>query len=153
MRDRYPDARPDALARLAAAECVRTARRRGALTSAAGLLGSAATTGVLARAHAHVVLTIAAAYGIDPTQPERADDLLELLRVPRLTLPTIPALAGAGRILAGFAVRRAAARLVPFGAALAGAIQFRRHGHVAQRARPPRPRRRHRESEVDRRSV
>ena len=118
---RYPAAAPDGLARLAATEWVRTARRQGAASGAAGVLGSVAATGVLARAQARLVLTIAAAYGFDPTAPQRARDLLDVLRVPRLTQPTTAALRNAGRVVAQFAARRVAARVMPFGGARAGA--------------------------------
>jgi hypothetical protein len=88
------------------------------------MLGSLAMTGVLAHAEARMVLTIAAAYGLDPTDEEdRGTELLRLLRVPRLTQPTTDALRNSGRIVAALAARRVAARLVPFGAVLAGAVQ------------------------------
>jgi hypothetical protein len=135
MRERYPAARPDGIARLAAAEFGRAARRHGSATSAAGVLGSIGATGVIAQEQARLVLAVAAAYDFDPTARERADELLELLRLPRLNQKAMPAVGNAARLLAGVAVRRVAARLVPFGAALTGAIQGARGtDDVARRA-------------------
>ncbi|MDT5027172.1 MAG: hypothetical protein QOE61_3598 [Micromonosporaceae bacterium] len=134
-RTRYPAANPDALARLAAKESVRTARWQGAATGAAGVLGSMAATGLLAHVQARLVLTIAAAYGFDPTAHERARDLLNMLRAPRLTQPTPAAVRNAGRVVAGVAAGRVAARLLPLGAAVAGAtIGARSTRDVAERA-------------------
>lgn len=123
VKDRYPAAQPDGIARLATREAARAARRHGAVSGAAGVIGSVADAAVLARCQARVVLTIAAAYGVDPTSDERTRDLLELLRVPRPGQPTLAALRSAGRLGAGFAVRRFASRAMPFGAAVVGAIQ------------------------------
>ena len=113
-RTRYPSAGRAGLARLATEESIRSARRQGAASGAAGALGSAVATGMLARGHARLVLSIAAAYGFDPTAHERGRDLLVVLRVPRLTQP---------------------APAVPFGAAIAGAtIGARSTRDVADRA-------------------
>ena len=71
------------------------------------------------------LLTIAGAYGLDPTDSERGAELLRLLRVPRLTQPTMDALRSTARIVASIATRGVAARLMPFGAAVAGAVQGR----------------------------
>ncbi len=117
---RYPEAEPDALARLAVAEHVRAARWR-AITNTT-VVGSLADVGMLARTHAGLVLTVAAAYGADPTADARVRDLLELLPVPRLTQPTLAAAGNVGNIVGAFAVRRIAARLLPFGAPIAGMI-------------------------------
>ncbi len=122
-RDRYPNAPADGLARLAAKAFARVSRQQGAASGAAGIFGSLAAAGVLAHTQARLVLTIAAAYGADPTSAERAHDLVELLRVPRLTQPTLAAARNAGRLASGLVARRVAARLMPFGAAVAGAVQ------------------------------
>jgi hypothetical protein len=119
-RTRYPGARPDALARLAVAEHVRAARLQ-AMTNTT-IAGSLANVGTLARTHARLILTVAAAYGVDPTAEARVVDLLELLPVPRLTQPTVAAASNVGRVLGAIAVRRIAARVAPFGASIAGAI-------------------------------
>jgi hypothetical protein len=115
-RARYPQAQPDALARLAVAEHVRAARWR-ALTNTTGV-GSLSDVGMLARTHASLILTVAAAYGSDPTAEARVRDLLELLPVPRLTQPTLAAAGNVGRVFGAFALRRIAARVLPFGAPL-----------------------------------
>ncbi len=122
-RRRYPDAPSDGLARLAAHEFTRIGRRRGAATGAAGIAGFLATVGVLAQTQAALVLTIAAAYGEDPISEDRAADLLQLLRVPEPVEAPLAATRSAGWLLGAFALRRAAARLMPLGAVLAGAVQ------------------------------
>ncbi len=132
---RYPTASPDGLARLAVMDAVRLARRQGVASGAGGVLGTTTAGALLVHSHARLVLTIAAAYGFDPTARERAHDLLVVLRVPRLTQPAPAALRNAGRFVASFAVRRAAAHLMPFGAAIAGAtIGARGTRAVADRA-------------------
>jgi hypothetical protein len=134
-KDRYPDASPDGLARLAAQEYRTAARRQGMAVGSAGFLGSLALTGTLAQAQTRLVLTIAAAYGEDPTASERVDDVLELLRVPRLTEPAMAATGHAAKTAGTFAVQRIAARLVPFGGAIAAALQGSRSTQdVAARA-------------------
>ena len=134
-RLRYPGARPDGLARLAAKDFARASRRHGAASGAAGLLGSLAAVGVLAHLQARLVLTIAAAYGVDPTSEERARDLIELLRVPRLNQPSFAMARNAGELIGGLAASRVAARLMPFGAAVAGAVRGARSTEtVAARA-------------------
>jgi hypothetical protein len=120
MRARYPDARPDALARLAVAEHTRLGRQQ-ALASGSPL-GAVVGLGQLGRTQASLVLTVAAVYGVDPVAPERGEDLLAVLRVPRLTEPGRAAVGHVGRLVAAWAVRRLAARLVPFGATVASVI-------------------------------
>lgn len=128
MRERYPEATDEALARLATAELTRAARRAGA----AGAVGALLAVAVV---QARLVLTIAAVYGEDPTAEERVRDLLTLLRVPRLTEPTRPALTHVAAIAGGVAVRRAASRIIRLGGAVAGAVQGARSTHdVADRA-------------------
>jgi hypothetical protein len=128
MHVRYPDARPDALARLAATELTREARRRGAGNAAAGRAGAIASVGAVvsvgavARVQVRLALTVAAVYGLDPTSEARTREVADLLRVPRLTQPTAAAVGNIGRLAAGVAVRRVASRLLPFGAAVAGAV-------------------------------
>jgi hypothetical protein len=146
-RDRYPSAAPAALARLATLAMVRDARRVATATSTGGTIGAVATSVVLARHQVRTVLTIAAAYGVDPTAEERVGEVLDLLRVPRLTEPTRATLGNLARVVAAVAVRRAAAKLVPFGGAVASAIHGGRStSDVAARAmerygRPSGPRR------------
>jgi hypothetical protein len=143
MQARYPDATPDGLARLAVSQFTRLARRNGAATGISGPLGTLASAGVLAHAQASLVLHVAAAYGQDPTSPDRAADLLLLLKVPRRSEPLLSALADASRLASGYGLRSLAARMLPFGAALAGAVAgIRGTADVADRAvalyRPPR---------------
>jgi hypothetical protein len=144
MRRRYPGARDDALARLAVDEHVRSARRQGAATAVAGPVGAWLSLGLRGRTEVRLALTVAAVYGSDPTGEARVRDLLELLRVPRLTQPVPVAVSNLGRLVGGVAVVRAAAGLVPFGAAVASAV----HGgrgcddlgrRAIDRYRPKRP--------------
>jgi hypothetical protein len=69
LRDRYPRATADGLARAA----VERFRRRPWYTIVTGPVG-------LLSAQAALVLHIAAAYGRDPTSPERAPELVALIK-------------------------------------------------------------------------
>jgi hypothetical protein len=80
-RDRQPELTPEALAALAVKRFTNHARLSGAMSGAAGLPGAVVDVGVLAWTQSRMVLHIAAAYGQDPTLPERATDLLVLQRV------------------------------------------------------------------------
>ncbi|ASW57593.1 hypothetical protein CIK06_10670 [Plantactinospora sp. KBS50] len=75
----------DELAQLATRRFVNLARLSGAVSGAAGLSAAIIDVGVLAWTQARMVLHIAAAYGVDPTRPERASDLLVLQRVHKVT--------------------------------------------------------------------
>lgn len=77
-RLRHPDRPSAVLAQRAVARFVNLARLSGAVSGVAGLPGAVADMGVLAWTQASMVLHIAAAYGVDPTDPERATDLLVL---------------------------------------------------------------------------
>ena len=81
VRATQPDLNPDARAQLAAKRFTNHARLSGAVSGAAGLPGAVVDVGVLAWTQARMVLHMAAAYGADPTAPERATDLLVLQRV------------------------------------------------------------------------
>jgi hypothetical protein len=120
MRERYPQARADALAQLAVDEHVRLSRKQGLASTTAP--GAIIDLGLLGRTQARLALTIAASYGVDPTDPARADELLELLAWPRLTEPGPAVARHAGRMVSALVVRRLAARLLPFGATVAGSI-------------------------------
>lgn len=76
-----PAITPDALAQVAVKKFTKQARLSGAVSGAAGLPGAIADVGVLAWTQARLVLHVAAAYGVDPTHPDRATDLLVLQRV------------------------------------------------------------------------
>ena len=135
VHERYPSAGPDAIARLAVAEFSRSAARAGAATSTVGLLGSVGATGVIAHQQAGLVLAIGYAYGHDPSAPERADEIIDILRLPRPAQGLRTSLRNAVGLAAGVAVRRAAGAVIPFGASLAGAVQGGRAAQdVARRA-------------------
>ncbi|GAA2539254.1 hypothetical protein GCM10010435_03190 [Winogradskya consettensis] len=80
----HPDVTPDALAQQAARRFINHARLSGAVSGATGLPGAVVDVGVLAWTQSRMVLHIAAAYGIDPADPERATDLLILQKVHKL---------------------------------------------------------------------
>jgi hypothetical protein len=77
----HPAATPDELAQLAVKRFTTLARISGAVSGVTGLPGAVLDVGVLAWTQSRMVLHIAAAYGADPTAPERATDLLVLQRV------------------------------------------------------------------------
>lgn len=147
LRATYPEAGPDGLARLATQRFTRRAAAGGALAAGTGVFAPVAEVAAAAWVHASVVLHVAAAYGHDPTDPERAVDLLVLTGVhpdapsARAALdevdtespvdaPPLRRLAEAGRRLAGpFANRftgwlavRLAVRGMPGAASLAAAV-------------------------------
>ncbi|MFI1996787.1 hypothetical protein [Actinoplanes sp. NPDC020271] len=78
-RATYPTATPQALARLATARFTRAAGRRSLLSALSGTYAPIALVGSAAITHASLVLHLAAAYGVDPTGPERAAEILVLL--------------------------------------------------------------------------
>jgi uncharacterized protein (DUF697 family) len=78
LRDTYPNATPDGLARVAVQRFVRQARNSGFVTGLAGPLAVLADAGALNIIHARLILHIAAAYGMDPGSPERAAEILVL---------------------------------------------------------------------------
>jgi hypothetical protein len=140
LRDTYPNATPDGLARLATRRFVRQARNRGAAAGMSGPLALLVEAGGLGWLHARLVLHLAAAYGLDPTSPARAAELLVLQQVhgsidtaeaaieaattavteaPR-RLISVGRAVGAGALRAG--VARAASKFVPGGAAIVGAL-------------------------------
>jgi hypothetical protein len=81
MRASHPGVHPDLLAQWAIKRFTNHARLSGAVSGAAGLPGAVVDVGVLAWTQARMVLHVAAAYGVDPTHPDRATDLLVLQRV------------------------------------------------------------------------
>ncbi len=135
-KERYPEADPDGLARLAEWEWGRRGRREAAATGAARLIGPVAVSGPLLRTQVQLVLTIAAVYGFDPTSPDRIDELVELLHAPSLAGSKVTAAARTAKNVAALAARILAARLVPFGGAAAAVVQgSRATTDVAARAR------------------
>ncbi|HYN92311.1 MAG TPA: hypothetical protein VES42_00475 [Pilimelia sp.] len=81
LRERYPAATPDGLARLAVRRFSRAAAVGGVVASATGVLAPVASLASLAWTQSGLVLHLAAAYGVDPTDVDRAVDLLVLARV------------------------------------------------------------------------
>ncbi len=80
-RRERPDITPDALAQQVIRRFTNHARFSGAVSGATGLPGAVVDVGVLAWTQARMVLHLAAAYGVDPTGPDRATDLLVLQQV------------------------------------------------------------------------
>ncbi|WP_236718432.1 EcsC family protein [Actinoplanes sp. TFC3] len=83
-REEDPGTTADALAQQAVRRFTSHARLSGAVSGAAGLPGAVVDVGVLAWTQSRMVLHIAAAYGIDPVDPERATDLLVLQKVHKI---------------------------------------------------------------------
>jgi uncharacterized protein (DUF697 family) len=107
-----PGAHPDELARQAVKRFTTHARLSGAVSGATGLPGAVVDVGVLAWTQARMVLHIAAAYGVDPTDPDRAADLLVLQKVHKVAETARLALGvAAGREKAGALLSRSQAPL------------------------------------------
>ncbi|GAB3184432.1 hypothetical protein FHX75_121315 [Micromonospora palomenae] len=146
LRTAYPDAGPDGLARLASRRFVRVAGAGGAAAAVAGLFAPVAELAAVLWSQAGLVLHVAAAYGRDPLDPERAVELLVLTQVhpdaasARTALAAARAADGPGdrpwpraaeaawRLAAplavqagGWAMLRLASRLLPGAAVLAAA--------------------------------
>jgi hypothetical protein len=163
LRDTYPSAATGGLVRVAASRLVRQARTQGAVAGLLGPLAVLAETGALLWTQTRLVLDIAAAYGRDPADPERAVELLVLLRVhPDLTSAreavtaareaaangpgagedrerspqvTLPLVRLAGRALVRMTTARRAARFVPgAGAAFTAILNGRATEQLAARA-------------------
>jgi hypothetical protein len=107
VRSTYPTASDDRIAQAAARRFTAQARRGVLARVVAREAGEAATLTLL---QVRMVLHIAAAYRHDPTAPERAAELLNLLRAPR---------AGTAATAVG---QRLATRLVPGAGLLLGAL-------------------------------
>jgi hypothetical protein len=80
-RESYPTATDAGLARLATRQFTRFGGMSSVLGAAAGSYAPLALLGCAALTHAELILHLAAAYGLDPTDEERATDLLVLTRV------------------------------------------------------------------------
>ncbi|MGX6604527.1 hypothetical protein ACWKSP_20685 [Micromonosporaceae bacterium Da 78-11] len=96
-REAYPRASDQALARLATRQFTRFGSLGSVFGAVAGSYAPLALLGTAAVTHAEVVLHLAAAYGLDPTDPQRAVDLLVLTRVHPNRLDAEAALAAAKR--------------------------------------------------------
>jgi hypothetical protein len=81
IRERYPTATDDAIARLAMRQFTRLGNVSGIFGAVAGSYAPIALVGAAALTHAELILHVAAAYGHDPAAEERAVDLLVLTRV------------------------------------------------------------------------
>jgi hypothetical protein len=81
IREQYPAATADGVARLAVRQFVRFGGVGGALAAHAGAYAPVALIGAAAFTQAQLILHVAAAYGRDPADPARAADLLILTRV------------------------------------------------------------------------
>ncbi|WP_245712737.1 hypothetical protein [Micromonospora nigra] len=81
LRETYPDAGGDGLARLATRRFVRQAATGGAAAALAGVFAPVAELTAVLWSQANLVLHLAAAYGTDPTHPDRAEELLVLTQV------------------------------------------------------------------------
>jgi hypothetical protein len=92
-RARYPGIPADTVAQIAARRFTTFARLSGAAAGATGLPGAVIDIGVLAWTQARMVLHIAAAYDVDPSDAERASDLLVLQGVHKYTQTARTALA------------------------------------------------------------
>jgi uncharacterized protein (DUF697 family) len=92
-RARYPGIPADTVAQIAVRRFTTFARLSGAAAGATGFPGAVIDIGVLAWTQARMVLHIAAAYGVDPSDPERATDLLVLQKVHKVTQTARTALA------------------------------------------------------------
>jgi hypothetical protein len=80
-REAYPAATPDALARLAVRQFTRFGSVSSVFAAVAGSYAPITLLGSNALTYAEIVLHVAAAYGQDPTDRERAVDLLVLAQV------------------------------------------------------------------------
>jgi uncharacterized membrane protein YcjF (UPF0283 family) len=83
-RQEQPGATSDTLAQQAIRRFTNHARLSGAVSGATGLPGAVVDVGVLAWTQSRMVLHIAAAYGVDPLDRERATDLLVLQKVHKI---------------------------------------------------------------------
>ncbi|WBB52131.1 EcsC family protein [Verrucosispora sp. WMMD573] len=102
IRAAQPGIGAEALAEQAVRRFVNQARLSGAVSGAAGLPGAVVDVGVLAWTQSRMVLHVAAAYGVDPTHPDRATDLLVLQKVHKVAASARVALGvAAGRERAG----------------------------------------------------
>lgn len=80
-REAYPNATDAGLARLATRQFTRFGTVAGIFAALAGSYAPIALLGSSALSHAELVLHLAAAYGLDPTDEKRAAELLVLTRV------------------------------------------------------------------------
>jgi hypothetical protein len=124
-RAQQPGLSDDEVAALAIKRFTTLARISGAVSGVTGLPGAVLDIGVLAWTQSRMVLHIAAAYGQDPSAPERAADLLVLQRVhkaaetARLALGVAAGRERATRLFAGAASKPLTGVMVKLGVRLA----------------------------------
>ncbi|MEV4275721.1 hypothetical protein [Actinoplanes xinjiangensis] len=122
VRARYPTASREALARLAVQRFARTAALRGGVGALAGPYAPVALGAATVITHADLVLHLAAVYGLEAADPQRATDLL------RLASPGVgPVVGWAALSLAGPGVRLLAAVLSARTTTEAVAVRARRY--------------------------
>jgi hypothetical protein len=122
VRATYPTASREALARLAVQRFARTAALRGGVGALAGPYAPVALGAATVITHAELVLHLAAVYGLDAADPQRAADLL------RLASPGVgPVVGWAALSLAGPGVRLLAAVLSARTTTEAVAVRARRY--------------------------
>ena len=85
LKGQNPGAPADALANMVVYRYVNQSRLSGAVSGAVPLAGAVLDIGVLAWTQARMVLMLAATYGVDPTHPDRAVDLLVLQGIHKYT--------------------------------------------------------------------
>ncbi|MEU4691895.1 hypothetical protein [Actinoplanes sp. NPDC023714] len=110
LRHTYPAATTEGLVRLTIQRFTRSAGLRGALSAAAGPYAPVAIAGSAAITHAELVLHLAALHGLDPVDPQRAEDILACAPV-----------AASVRILAGWVALSMINRVLP-GAGLVATV-------------------------------
>ncbi|WBB55674.1 hypothetical protein [Verrucosispora sp. WMMD573] len=81
LRELYPGARAEGLARLATRRFVRQAGAGGATAALTGVFAPVVELAAVLWSQANLVLHLAAAYGHDPAHPDRAAELLMLTQV------------------------------------------------------------------------
>ncbi|WP_306204920.1 hypothetical protein [Actinoplanes sp. RD1] len=95
VREAYPTATPDGIARLAVERFTRFGTASSVFAAVAGSYAPPALLGAAAYTQAELCLHVAAAYGLDPADEARAVDLLVLSRVHPSAEDAVAALASA----------------------------------------------------------
>jgi hypothetical protein len=116
-REAYPKATDAAVARLAADQFTRFTSPTSIVTALTGSYAPSTLIATTALTHARVILHVAAAYGIDPTDEARAADLLVLTRIQPSREDAEAALAAARRKQAATDTVKRIARMVATNAA------------------------------------
>ncbi|WP_223884578.1 hypothetical protein [Micromonospora craniellae] len=128
---RYPEADGDGLARLASRRFVRQAGVGGASAALAGVFAPVVELAAVLWTQANLVLHLAAAYGRDPADPERAVELLVLAQVhpdeasARSALAAARAAEGPGEQPGPRAAEAACRLAVPLAAQVSGWLALR----------------------------